>query len=329
MVSFIWPWALLSLLAMPACVWACVLLQRRRDSGAAILGAMGLANEQGRTVAGWRRQLPPAMVLTGVALLALATARPQMTLPLPRLEGNVVLAMDVSSSMAADDVRPTRMEAAKQAARAMAERRPGSARVGVGAFGEGGLVVQPPTDDDEAVRETIDRLVPQSGTSLGRGMMTALNLVSPDPDQAGGQPSQVNEAAAQGAFAPAIIVMLTDGENTDPPDPLEVAQLAAERGIRIHTVGVGTQQGAAIDIEGFSLFTQLNEPVLQEISLLTEGDYFRLDDPEGLATVYDALETEFVVQSREVEVTSLLGGIAALMLLSSGALSLFWFGRVP
>ena len=123
--------------------------------------------------------------------------------------------------------------------------------------------------------------------------------------------------------------MLTDGENTDPPDPLEVAQLAAERGIRIHTVGVGTQEGAAIDIEGFSLFTQLNEPVLQEISLLTEGDYFRLDDPEGLATVYDALETEFVVEPREVEVTSLLGGIAALMLLASGALSLFWFGRVP
>ncbi len=328
-MPFIWPWALLSLVALPLCAWAYLRLERRRGASAARLGAMGLAQQPSSGTMGWRRHIPAIILLAGVGLLAVATARPQLTLPLPRLEGSVVLAMDVSSSMAADDVEPTRMEAAKVAAQALAERRPDSARIGVVAFGEGGLVVQPPTDDDDAVRETIDRLVPQSGTSLGRGMLTALNLVSPETGVGSDQPSAGDEAVAQGAFAPAIIVMLTDGENTDLPDPLEVAQLAAERGIRVHTVGVGTQLGATIEVEGFNLFTQVNEPMLKEISLMTEGDYFPLDDADAIASVYDALETEFVVEPREVEVTSAAGGISALLLLASGALSLFWFGRVP
>ena len=124
-------------------------------------------------------------------------------------------------------------------------------------------------------------------------------------------------------------MLLTDGENTDPPDPLEVAQTAIERGVRVYTVGIGTEEGAAIDVDGFSLFTQLNEPVLQEIALLTEGVYFRLDDIDDTPSVYNELETEFVVEPREVEVTSLLGGISALLLLAGGLLSLFWFGRMP
>ena len=296
---------------------------------AASLGALGLAREGSAALAGRRRHIPPAILLVGVALLAVASARPQMTLPLPRLEGTVVLAMDVSSSMAADDVEPTRMEAAKLAAKTLAERRPGSARIGVVAFGEGGLIVQPPTDDDEALEATIDRLVPQSGTSLGRGMLTALNLVSPEPAPGSPESAAPEGSVPSGAFAPAIIVMMTDGENTDPPEPAEVAQMAIERGVRVHTVGVGTPQGATIEVDGFSLFTQLNEPLLQEISLLTEGDYFRLDGTEDIPSVYDALDTEFVVEPREVEVTSILGGIGALALLVGGLLSLFWFGRFP
>ena len=328
-MSFIWPWALLSLLALPACAWVYLRLQRRRGASAALLGAMGLAQGRSRETSGWWLHLPPIILLAAVAILAVASGRPQMTLPLPQLEGSVVLAMDVSSSMAADDVEPTRMEAAKLAARDLAERRPDSARIGVVAFGEGGLVVQPPTDDEDALLDTIDRLAPQSGTSLGGGMMTALNLVSPDPGSSVGQPSPEPETKARGAFAPAIIVLLTDGENTDPPDPLEVAQLAAERGIRVHTVGVGTQAGATIEVDGFNLFSRLNEPALREISLQTEGDYFRLDDADGISSVYDALETGFVVEPREVEVTSALAGIGALVLLASGTLSLFRFGRVP
>ena len=329
-MSFVWPWVFVSLLALPVCVLLYMRLQRKRDNDAASLGTMGEVREGGVSLAGRRRHVPPIIFLIGVALLAVASARPQLELPLPRKEGTVVLAVDVSSSMAADDVEPTRLDAAKLTAKAIVDRRPATARVGVVAFGEGGLVVQPPTDDDEALDATIDRLAPYSGTSLGRGMLTALNLVAPEePGPGSTEPAPVAGAGPRGAFAPSVIVLLTDGENTDPPDPIEVAQMAIDRGVRVHTVGVGTAEGATIEVDGFNLSTQLNESVLQEIALLTEGAYFAIEDAADVPSVYEELETEFVVDSREVEVTSAFGGVSALLLLAGGTLSLFWFGRMP
>ena len=328
-MSFIWPWVLVSLLAMPVCVFVYLRLQRKRSRDAAGLGTLGLVREGASSMAGRRRQIPPIIFLIGVAFLLLASARPQLTLPLPRMEGTVLLTFDVSASMAAEDVEPTRMDAAKEIARALVERRPAGAKIGAVAFGEGGLVVQSPTDDDEALYATIDRLVPQSGTSLGRGILTALNLVSPDVATGSEDENPVDEAEIDGLFAPAVIVLLTDGENTDPPEPLEIAQMAVERGVRVHTVGLGTSEGTVIEVDGFNLSTRLNEPVLQEIALLTEGIYFKIEDTDDVPSVYKELETEFVVEPREVEITSTLGGVSALLLLAAGSLSLLWFGRVP
>ena len=328
-MSFIWPWVLLALVALPVCVYLYVLLQRQRARDAASLGALGTVQAGAARVAGRRRHIAPVFFLIAVGLLAVASARPQITLPVPRMEGVVVLAMDVSSSMVADDVEPTRMDAAKIAAKSIVDRRPASARIGIVAFGEGGLIVNPPTDDDQALNATIDRLEPSSGTSLGTGIQTALNLAlsgaGPDPAESG--PDE--EPGPRGAFAPAVIVLLSDGENTEPPDPLEVAQTAIDRGVRVHTVGIGTGDGAVIEVDGFNLFTQLNEPVLQEIAQLTEGDYFEVEAVEDLSSVYEGLETEFKVDPTEVEVTSAFGGIGALLLLAGGALSLLWFGRMP
>ena len=334
-LSFVWPWVLLSLLALPACAYVYVRLQQRRSRDAAGLGALGVVGDGASVLGGRRRHIPPIILLLGVALLALASARPQMTIPFPRIEGSVVLTFDVSASMAADDAEPTRMEAAKDVALALVEMRPGSAQVGVVAFGEGGLVVQPPTDDGAAIGATIERLAPQSGTSLGRGILTALQLVSPDSgsnrDSAGSPGLEASGSASEprGAFAPAVIVLLTDGENTEPPDPLETAQWAIDRGIRVYTVGVGTVEGATVEIDGFNVFTQLNEVLLQEIALLTEGSYFGVEDVEDVASIYEDLETQFVVEPKEIEVTSLVGGVGAILLLSAGLLSLFWFGRMP
>ena len=329
MVSFIWPWVLVSLLALPVCVYVYARLHRRRRGDAARLGTIGDTPAGVAAPAGRLRHVPPLVILAAVALLAVASARPQVTLPVPRMEGTVMLAMDVSSSMAAEDVEPTRMDAAKLVASTLVERRPDHSNIGVVAFGEGGMVVQPPTDDDEALLATIERLVPYSGTSLGRGMLTALNLVVPESEAAPADHALPDDAEPRAAFAPAIIVLLTDGENTDPPEPLEIAQTAIERGVRVYTVGIGTEEGATIEVDGFNLFTQLNRPVLEEIALLTEGVYFMLDDVEDTPLVYEELETEFVVESEEVEVTSFLGGISALLLLAGGLLSLFWFGRMP
>ena len=328
-MSFIWPWVLVSLLALPVCVFWYVRLQRKRTTDAASLGTIGVLREGAAVLAGKRRHVPPVIFLIAVALLALASARPELTLPLPRMEGTVMLAFDVSSSMAADDVEPTRMDAAKLVAKSLIDRRPSSARIGVVAFGEGGLVVQPPINDDEALKATVDRLVPYSGTSLGRGILTALDVVSPDSGFDSAEPALADGEAPRSAFAPAIIVLLTDGENTDPPDPIEAAQMAIERGVRVFTVGLGTEGGATIEVDGFNLSTQLNEPVLQEIALLTEGLYFRMEDLADAPLVYEKLETEFVIEPREVEVTSAFGGVSALLLLVGGALSLLWFGRIP
>ena len=329
MVSFIWPWVLVSLLALPVCVYVYTRLQRRRTGDAARLGAMGEATQESAAPAGRLRHVPPIVILVAVSLLAVASARPQVTLPMPRMESTVMLAMDVSSSMAAEDVDPTRMDAAKLVATTLVEQRSDHSNIGVVAFGEGGLVVQPPTDDDDALLATIERLVPYSGTSLGRGMLTALNLAVPESEAAPADRALSDEAQPRAAFAPAIIVLLTDGENTDPPEPLEVAQTAIERGVRVYTVGIGTEEGVTIEVDGFNLFTQLNESVLEEIALLTEGVYFVLDDVEDTPLVYEELETEFVVESEEVEATSFLGGVSALLLLAGGLLSLFWFGRMP
>ena len=244
-MSFIWPWVLVSLLGLPVCVYLYVRLQRKRDVAALSLGAMGVVRQGTAEPAGRRRHIPPAIFLAGIALLAAASARPQLTLPLPRMEGTVVLAVDVSSSMAADDVEPTRLDAAKLTAKTVVERRPDSARIGIVAFGEGGLVVQPPTDDKDALDATIDRLEPYSGTSLGQGVLTALNLIAPaglGPDSP--EPASATDAEPRSAFAPALIVLLTDGENTNPPDPLEVAQAAIDRGCACTRLDWGRWRGA-------------------------------------------------------------------------------------
>ena len=328
-MSFIWPWVLLALAALPVCVYLYVLLQRKRARDAASLGALGTVQEGAVNAVGRRRHIAPVVFLIAVGLLAVASARPQITLPVPRMEGVVVLAIDVSSSMVADDVEPTRMEAAKMAAKSIVDRRPASARIGIVAFGEGGLIVNPPTDDDQALYATIDRLEPSSGTSLGTGIQTALNLALSASGPGSAESAADDEPGPRGAFAPAVIVLLTDGENTEAPEPLEVAQAAIERGVRVHTVGIGTEDGTIIEVDGFNLFTQLNEPVLQEIAQLSEAEYFEVEAVEDLASVYEGLETEFKVDPTEVEVTSAFGGIGALLLLAGGALSLLWFGRMP
>ena len=323
----------MSLASLPVCVHLYLGLQRRRSGSASRLGAFGpLAGADGDAAMpspGWRRHVPPIIILTGIVILALASARPQLELPLPRLEGTVVLTLDVSSSMLANDVEPTRMEAAKTAARTLVDGRPAGTSIGVVSFGEGGLVVRPPTDDEDELEATIDLLAPQSATSLGTGILTALELIAREVGPGPTDAALASGGGHEAALAPAVVVLLTDGENTEPPDPLEAAQAAAERGVRVHTVGIGTVEGATVDIDGFSLFTQLDEQQLQNIALLTEGDYFRVEDEEDFSSVYDQMETEFVVESREVELTSAFGGAGALLLLLGGMLSLLWFGRAP
>ena len=334
-MSFIWPAMLLSLLAVPLIVALYVRLQRRRQQLAARYGSMGFTQQSAGKKIGARRHIPPVLFFIGLTILALALARPQTVVSLPRVEGTVVLAFDVSGSMAADDMKPTRMEAAKAAAREFVAKQPTFVRIGVVAFAESGLQVQSPTNDRTAILAAINRLAPSRGTSLGTGISAALNVIAtkdrPTNYYTKGtpEPTPVPTVMPPGVYQPASIVLLTDGENTVAPDPLEAAQIAASRGVRIFTVGVGSAAGATLKVEGFTVQTQLDESSLEQIAQLTGGAYHNAGNEQELQSIYQNLGSQMVIKSEDTEVTSIFAGVSVIVLLIGAALSLLWFGRVP
>jgi Ca-activated chloride channel family protein len=335
-MSFIWPAMLLSLLLIPLFVVLYLWQQQRRRRLAARYGSLGLARETAGRRLGSRRHIPPAFFLVGLMFLLLALARPETVVSLPRVEGSVILAFDVSGSMAADDLDPTRMEAAKAAAQAFIEQQPPSVLIGVVAFSDSGFAVQAPTNDPEAILSTINRLTPELGTSLANGIITSLNTLATEEEPAPRLYSNVTPAPTptptpvpEGMYAPAVIVLLTDGENNEDPDPLAAAQAAADRGVRIHTVGIGSAAGTTLNIDGFIVHTQLNEALLQQISQLTGGTYYNAQNEEDLQAIYKNLDPQLVIKPEKMEVTSIFAGASILVLLTGGAFSLLWFSRLP
>jgi Ca-activated chloride channel family protein len=329
-MSFLWPRMLLTLLALPLLVWFYFRLQRRRTREGSNLGPLGVVQNPSGRQPGFRRHTPPMLYFLGLALLLIGLARPEMPVNLPRVEGTVILAFDVSNSMAAEDMQPTRMQAAKAAARTFIENQPPTITIGVVAFSNGGLVVQPPTDDRAALVNTIDRLTPQSGTSLGQGIFTSLNAIAGQPIALDAQAVEENPSSIEiGDYPSAVILMLTDGENTGPPDPLEIAQVAAQAGVRIYPVGIGSPEGTIIEVNGFNIQTQLNESTLKDIASLTNGQYYRAEDETSLQEIYKNVDLRLTVKGEQMEVTSVVAGLSLLPLLIGGLLSMLWFGRAP
>lgn len=329
-MSFIWPGMLGSLLLVPLLIAAYVWLLNRREARTAALGTMGLLQTRSGRHLGRRKHLPFVIFLLAITLLLVGFARPEVVVDLPRVEGTVILAFDVSNSMAADDLEPSRMEAAKSAARTFVEDQPLSIQIGVVAFSNGGLLVQPPTNVQADVLAAIDRLSPDGGTSLGQGVFTALNAIAGEPialdeDTLDGDLQSVDI----GQFGSAVIVLLTDGENTERPDPLDVSQLAANAGVRIFPIGIGSPDGTVVEIEGFSVATVLDEALLQEIAGLTNGAYFYAEDEADLQEIYDTIDLQLTIRGDKMEITAIVAGVSLLLLLIAGALSMLWFGRVP
>ncbi|MEP7357513.1 MAG: VWA domain-containing protein, partial [Anaerolineales bacterium] len=285
---------------------------------------------------GARRHLPPALFLLGLAILVVALARPRAIVSLPRVQGTVVLAFDVSGSMAAGDLTPTRMEAAKVAARDFVAKQPPSVLIGVVAFSDSGFSVQAPTYDSATVLAAIGRLTPAHGTSLGQGIAAALTAITAANSEAiplysdrTPLPTATPTAVPAGSYAPAAIVLLTDGENNERPDPVEIAQLAAQQGVRIYTVGVGSPNGADLQVEGFTVHTQLDEPLLKQVAQVSGGQYYQASTTEELVAVYDQLNPQLLLKAEQMEVTSLFAGAGVVLFLLGGLLSLVWLGRLP
>jgi Ca-activated chloride channel family protein len=333
-MSFIWPTLLFLLFVVPLLVLLYLQMQRRRREIAAQYGSLGLVNPAAGNMPGARRHIPAVVFLFGITLLLLSLARPQANVSLPRLEGMVILTFDVSGSMAAEDMEPTRMEAAKTAAQKFVEDQPPGVLIGVVAFSDGGITVQSPTNTREDTLATIYRLVPRRGTSVGNGILIALNTIAVaagdtpilNTSSLSETPSPVTEP--QGWYPSSVIVLLSDGENTDRLDPIAAADLAADLGVRIYTVGVGSIEGATLTVEGFTVHSQLNEAVLQEIADITGGEYYYAGNEEDLQRIYADLRPRFTIRPEQLEVTSILAGIGILVFLIGGALSLLWFGRI-
>jgi Ca-activated chloride channel family protein len=338
-VSFIWPPMLLFGLAIP--IGALVYLARERRRRQRLAHHRLLAASGGRDTPArggvLRRRIPGALMLVGLAVLVIAMARPQGEISVPRVEGTVILSFDVSGSMAADDLKPSRMEAAKTAARAFVERQPSTVRIGVVAFSDSGLSIQVPTDDPVQVVAAIDRLAPERGTSIAGGIQASLEAIAAlDADPAAGYytnrspgPTSEPTPVPAGTHSSAVIVLLSDGENTQSPDPIAAAQAAADRGVRIFTVGVGSAAGTTIEVEGFRIHSQLDETLLRRVSEVTDGTYYAARDPDELRAIYDEIETRLVIRPEEMELTSFVAGAGFLILLVGGLVSLRWLGRLP
>jgi len=335
-MSFIWPLMLGWLVLIPLFVLVYLRMQQQRRRLVAQYGNLGIGSAAASRRPGARRHIPPALFLVALTILIVALGRPQTVVSLPRLEGTVMLAFDVSGSMAADDLKPTRMEAAKAAARDFVSRQPATVQIGVVSFSEGGFATQPPTNDQTAILAAINRLTVQRGTSLARGIEASLKVIDVGSSQAQlslsdrtATPAPTPTPVPRGTYTSSVIVLLTDGENTQSPDPLVAAQLAADRGVRIYTVGVGSAAGAILRLEGFSVRSRLDEQTLQQIAQLTGGAYHNAENEAELRTIYDNLNPRLVVKPQKTEVTALFAGAGMIVLLLGGALSLLWLGRVP
>jgi Ca-activated chloride channel family protein len=335
-VTFIWPAVLLLLALIPAGVWLTGRIDRRRRRRLAAPGGLGLDGVVVRRLGG-RRRIPAALFLTGFAVLAVALARPQAVVSLPRQVGTVILAFDVSGSMAADDLKPTRMAAAKAAAQDFVEQQPSSVVVGVVAFSDAGLAVQAPTNDQAAVLAAINRLAPEHGTSLGQGILASLKTIAlvespPALDYYSNRspaPTPTPTPVPAGTHTSAVVVLLSDGENNESPDPATAAQAAADQGIRIFTVGLGSPAGTTVNLDGFQVHTQLNEPLLQQVADTTHGTYFRAENADQLRSIYANLDPRLVVEPQRIEITALFAAASILILAVGAASSLLWLGRLP
>ncbi len=342
-MSFIWLEALWALGLLPLLVLAYLWLLKRRKKVALTWASLGLVKEALGAQRAWRRHVPPALLLLALAALLVATARPAAVVTLPLVEQTVVLAMDVSGSMRATDVEPNRLVASQNAAKAFIAELPRSVRVAVVSFAGTAAIVQPPTLSRDDVVAAIDRFQLQRGTAIGSGIVLSLATIFPDAgidlSQITGQrlmpkalgdktPEKDFKPVEPGSYNSAAIILLTDGQRTTGPDSMDAAKMAADRGIKIYTVGIGTKDGDTIGFEGWSMRVRLDEETLKQIAGATRAEYFYAGNANDLKKVYQSLGSRLTAQKKETEVSALFAALGALLVLAAATLSLWWFGRV-
>lgn len=354
-MTFLFPPALWLLLVVPLLAASYVLVSRRREKHALRF----LSLRTGRSAkSGWRRHLPAALMLLALTVLILASARPAATVTLAARRGTIILAMDVSGSMRADDVSPTRITAAQLAAKAFVNDRPSKVKIGIVAFSGAAFLVQSPTSDNAALNQAIDSLTPERMTAIGAAVLTSLQTIFPAirfdtmlPGFGGEEftsgsrlvpggvalgtnPKSVPKDGSKvtpvepGSYKSAAIILMTDGKNTDGPDPIDAARIASNFGVRVFTIGFGTPNGQIHTFWGRSMHVVLDEDTLKSMANITHGQYFHAQTETELSKIYKDLNTKLQNETETREITAFFVAAALLLTLASASLSLLWFGRI-
>ncbi len=354
-MSFVWPTLLWLLLLIPLLVAGYFYLLRRKKRQAVRYANLLIVKEAMAGRVSFRRHVPPLLILAALTLMIIAVARPQAVVTLLSSRGTVILAMDVSGSMRADDIAPTRIEAAQAAARAYIERLPRDVNAGIVVFAGSAFLVQQPTDDREDLLRTIDRFELQRGTAIGSAIVVSIETlfgVDIDLDEEGplgqqqgfggqggfgiplgglvqqAEPATPPPGTTPGSYQEAIVILLTDGRATTGPSPIDAARVASDWGLRVFTVGFGTAEGGVVDFAGQSRRQQLDEDTLRQVAEITRGQYFLAGTGAELESVLETLNTQLVSEREETEITAIFAGLAGLLTMLAAGLSFAWFSRV-
>jgi Ca-activated chloride channel family protein len=356
-MTFIWMDMLWLLLLVPALVLAYLHLLRRKKALAVRYANLAMV-KQAMGAGSFRRHVPPLLFLAAITLLLLATARPAAILTLASQRAMVLLTMDLSGSMRAADVDPNRIVAAQKAAKEFIKGQPRDVRIGIVGFAGAAFLVQAPTTNKDDLNAAIDRFELQRGTAMGSGILVSLQTIFPqetfqlpgfggagfggggfgygDPfpgATALGEPPAAAKKPAPapvppGSYASALIIVMTDGQTTTGPDPVEAARMAANHGVRIFTVGFGSADGDVVGFGGRFMRAQLDEDSLKQVADMTKGQYFRATTSEELKKIYAGLNTQLIKERKETEITALFAAVAAALAILAAGLSMLWFNRI-
>ncbi len=363
-MNVLWPWSLFLWLLIPGLVAMYIWALRRKRKFTVRYSSLSLLRAARPERSRWRRHLPFALFLVALASLTTAMARPVAVVDVPLSRTSIILAIDTSRSMCATDVEPNRLTVAQEAALAFVAEQPAGTQIGIVAFAGFAEIVVPPTTDKEALQAAIRSFSTSLGTAIGSATLKAIDAiaeVNPDVAYSGvalqptgtGDASAADEMArAQLGYQPDIVVLLTDGANSGGPRPLDAAQQAADRRVRVYTIGFGTddpgqmvctRQQAGSDLFGDSFgggfnfggnmasirrYLVIDEDTLQAIAEMSGGEYFRAENAEQLLAIFQDLPAQIVLQKENIEISALFAGLAALVGGVAVTLSLRW-NRLP
>jgi Ca-activated chloride channel homolog len=348
-MQFLWSDLLWLLLIVPLSIAAYLYALGRRNKAALRYASLLLVRDAIGPGQWLRRHLPAMLLLLALVCALLGIARPTAVFTLPSDHQTIVLAMDVSRSMRATDIKPSRLGAAQNAVKTFIKDLPSNVRVGIVTFAGTAAIVQTPTQNRDDLIAAVDRFQLQRRTATGSGLLMALSLLLPDAgidleaevfdssfsrragalplDSAHGSERKNFRPVAPGSYTAGAIVLLSDGRRTTGPDPLMAAKMAAERGVRVHTVGFGTQEGGPVAFDDVVIYMRFDEEALKAIASITEGEYFHASSGDDLRKVYQNLTAKLALERRRTEISAFFGAAAALFALAAAMLSLLWFHR--